>query len=171
MTDNFEQTAEQAAAFQKLWMQSASKMFQAALSVAPQSEPEALNQIRVAMFQALAQAWEEFMRSPQFLDSMKQWMENAVNFRKMSGEFLAKMRNEMQAPSRDDVDTIMLAIRHLETRLLDRIDGISEEMGALKSQNAGERSRRPKATGKTLTRTRSSTQGRRSTKTESQAGA
>ncbi len=73
------------------------------------------------------------MRSPQFLESMKQWMENAVTFRKMSAEFLAKVRNEFQAPSRDDVDTVMLAIRHLETRLLDRIDGISADIAALKS--------------------------------------
>jgi hypothetical protein len=135
MNNNFEHTAEQAAAFQKLWMQSASKMLQATLGVAPNTDPESLRQMRSGVFQALAQSWEEFMRSPQFLDSMKQGMENAVTFRKMSGEFLAKMRNEMQAPSRDDVDTIMLAIRHLETRLLDRIEAISAQIDVLKPQS------------------------------------
>ena len=134
MNNGFDHTAEQAAAFQKLWLQSASKMLQATLSMSPNAEPEGLRQMRSAIFQALGQSWDEFMRSPQFLESMKQWTEGAVSLRKMSGEFLARMRNEMQAPSRDDVDTILLAIRHLETRVLDRIDSLSEQINNLSPQ-------------------------------------
>ena len=123
MDNNFEKTAEQAAAFQKIWIDSASKLIQAGLAVGPNSAPpDVLRQIRSGIFQALAESWEEFMRSPQFLEGMKQWMETAIAFRKVTGEFLAKARNEMQAPSRDDVDTIMLNIRHIEKRLLDRIE-------------------------------------------------
>jgi hypothetical protein len=132
-TNNFEKTAEQAAAFQKIWMESASKMIQAGLAMGPNSAPpEVLRQLRSGMFQALAESWEEFMRSPQFLEGMKQWMETAVAFRKITSEFLAKARNEMQAPSRDDVDTIMLNIRHIEKRLLDRIEELSQQVRELK---------------------------------------
>ena len=60
---------------------------------------------------------------------MKQWMENAIAFRKMSTDFMAKMRNEMQAPSRDDIGHVMLTVRHLEKRLLDRIE-IAGEIAA-----------------------------------------
>jgi hypothetical protein len=131
--NNFEKTAEQAAAFQKIWLESASKMIQAGFAMGPNSAPpEVLRQLRSGIFQALAETWEEFMRSPQFLEGMKQWMETAVAFRKMTGEFLAKARNEMQAPSRDDIDTIMLNIRHIEKRLLDRIEELSEQVRELK---------------------------------------
>jgi len=156
MNNGFEKAAEQAAAFQKLWMESASKMVQAALSATPKADPDALRQVRTDMFQALAQSWEEFLRSPQFLESMKQWTENAVSFRKMSSDALAKMRNEIQAPSRDDIDTVMLAVRHLETRLLDRLDGLSAQLAALNSQ-----SMKARPTGKRASRraTRSATAG------------
>jgi len=129
---NFQNTAEQAAAFQKIWTDSFAKMIEAGFTTIPNSPPpEMLRQIRSGIFQALAQSWEEFMRSPQFLDSMRQWMEQAVSFRKQTNDFMARMRNEMQAPSREDVDTIMLNVRHIEKRLLDRIEELSAQISAL----------------------------------------
>ena len=68
------------------------------------------------------------MRSPQFVEGMKQWMDSAINFRKMSNDFMAKVRNELQAPSREDMDSIMLSVRHMEKRLLDRINTLSEQV-------------------------------------------
>src|SRR5437667_728582 len=142
MDESFTNTAEQAAAFQKIWMESMSRLMQTAFTLTPNSPPpEVLKQIRGGIFQALAESWEEFMRSPQFLEGMKQWMETAVAFRKVSSEFLAKARNEMQAPSRDDIDTVMLNIRHIEKRLLDRIEELSQQIQALK-QAAPANSRR-----------------------------
>ena len=82
MSDNFEKTAEQAAAFQKIWTQSMSKLMQTAFTFGGDSAPpEVMQQIRSGIFQALAEAWHEFMRSPQFLEGMRQWMENTVTFR------------------------------------------------------------------------------------------
>src|SRR5262245_3038934 len=79
MEDNFAKTTEQAAAFQKIWMESMSKLMQTAFTMTPNSPPpEVLRQIRGGIFQALAQSWEEFMRSPQFLEGMKQWMDSAI---------------------------------------------------------------------------------------------
>jgi len=135
MNEDFEKTAEQAAAFQKIWVDSASKMMQAAFTAGPNSAPpEVLKQIRSGIFQALAESWEEFMRSPQFLEGMKQWMEGAINFRKLTNDFMSKVRNEMQAPSRDDVDSLMLNIRHIEKRLLDRLDELSTQVNQLNQQ-------------------------------------
>src|SRR5215471_9781362 len=135
MNEDFEKTAEQAAAFQKIWVDSASKMMQAAFAAGPNTAPpEVLRQIRSGIFQALAESWEEFMRSPQFLEGMKQWMEGAINFRKLSNDFMSKVRNEMQAPARDDVDSLMLNIRHIEKRLLDRLDELSTQVNQLNQQ-------------------------------------
>ena len=129
---DFNKASGQAEAYQKMWADSMTSMMQTAFSGSPNSPPpEVLKQIRAGMFQALAQSWEEFMRSPQFLDGMKQWMEGAINFRKLSNDFMAKVRNETQAPSRDDIDTIMLAVRHMEKRLLDRIEQLAAQVNAL----------------------------------------
>jgi hypothetical protein len=145
MDNQFEKATEQAAAFQKIWMESASKVMQAAFTMGPNSPPpEILRQIRSGIFQALANSWEEFMRSPQFLDGMKQWTENAISFRKLSNDFMAKVRNELQAPSRDDMDSIMLTIRHVEKRLLDRIDDLSAQIGQRSPARNG-KSNRPAA--------------------------
>ena len=145
MDNQFEKATEQAAAFQKICMESASKIMQAAFTMGPNSPPpEILRQIRSGIFQALANSWEEFMRSPQFLDGMRQWTENAISFRKLTNDFMAKVRNELQAPSRDDMDSIMLTIRHVEKRLLDRIDDLSAQLGQRNPARNG-KSNRPAA--------------------------
>src|SRR5437016_2577238 len=130
--ENFQKAAEQAAAFQKMWGDSMSKIMQAAFVSEPDSPPpELLRQIRGGLFQALAQSWDEFMRSPQFLEGMRQWMESAVNFRRMSNDFMARVRNELQAPSREDTDAVMLNVRHMEKRLLDQIEELSNQINEL----------------------------------------
>jgi hypothetical protein len=135
--DNFQKTAEQMAAFQKMWGDSMSKIMQGAFSSQPNSPPpEVLRQIRSGILQALAQSWDEFMRSPQFLEGMKQWMDNAVTFRKASNDFMAKVRNDLQAPSRDDIDSIMLTVRHMEKRLLDRLEDLGQQVSALNGRAA-----------------------------------
>jgi hypothetical protein len=146
MINNAEKTAEQAMAFQKMWMDSASKMMQAAFTVTPGSaSPELVRQMRGGIFQALTESWDEFMRSPQFLEGSKQWMDNAITFRKMTNEFMAKMRNEMQAPSRDDIDNVMLNVRHMEKRLLDRLEELSDQLEALNGKLGNGITTAPKA--------------------------
>jgi hypothetical protein len=83
------------------------------------------------------------MRSPQFLEGMKQWMENAIVFRKMSNDFLARVRNDMQAPSRGDIDSIMLTVRHMEKRLLDRMEQLSAQVSEVNPRSTG-RSKAPR---------------------------
>ncbi len=97
---------------------------QTAFTFAPDSAPpELLRQIRSGSFRRLAQVVGGVHALAAVPGRMKQWMDNAVAFRKMSNDFMANVRNEMQAPSRDDIDTIMLAVRHMEKRVLDRVGG------------------------------------------------
>ena len=168
MSDNFEKTAEQAAAFQKIWMESMSKIMQTAFAFGNNSPPpDVLKQIRSGIFQALAQSWDEFMRSPQFLDSMKQWMDTAINFRKMTNDFMAKVRNEIQAPSREDIDTVMLTVRHMEKRLLDRVEDLVVRIEQLDSRLNGHSSQSaPKPAGSRTTAQKSRKSARRKTKAE-----
>src|SRR5438045_1014850 len=61
MNENFEKTAEQISAFQKIWTESITRMMQTAFATGSNSAPpEVLRQIRSGMLQALAQSWEEF---------------------------------------------------------------------------------------------------------------
>lgn len=138
MESNSEQSAESGAAFQRIWTETATKLFQASLASTPYPPPpEVLRQIRSGIFQALAQSWEEFMRSPQFLENMRQWMDNAISFRKMTTEFMGRVRNEVQAPSREDLETVRLQVRHMEKRLLDRLDELATQLGAVQGQLPG----------------------------------
>src|SRR5438874_566536 len=126
---SFDKAAQEAAAFQKMYLESISKTLQAAFKFTPETAPpEVLQQIRAGIFQALAESWEQFMRSEQFLEGMRQWMDNAISFRSLTNEFLGRLRNEGQAPSRSDIDTVLLAVRHMEKRLLDRIEELSVEL-------------------------------------------
>jgi hypothetical protein len=130
MTDSFEKAGQEALAFQKMWTESLSKSVQTAFKFTPDAAPpEVVRQIRAGILQTLAESWDEFMRSPQFLEGMRQWMENAVAFRKISNEFLGRARHELQATSRTDIDTVMLAMRHMEKRLLDRLEDLSRQIG------------------------------------------
>ncbi len=135
MEQTLEKAAEQTAAFQKMWLESMSKIMQAAFTFSPNSPPpEVMRQIRTGILGALAESWDQFMRSPEFLESMRQWMDQAVAFRKLSNDFLGRIRNELQSPSRDDIDTVMLAVRHMERRLLDRMDELSARVDELSAQ-------------------------------------
>lgn len=126
-------TAEQWAAFQKIWGETFSKLMQLGITFSPDSAPpEFIRQMRSGIFQALAQSWEHFLRSPQFMEGMKHWMDNALAFRKMSSDFFNKVRHETQTTSRDDIDSVMLAVRHMETRVLDRVEELAAQLDEVK---------------------------------------
>jgi hypothetical protein len=132
MSENTQSPFEQAAVFQKIWMETMSKTVQAAFSATPESvPPEILKQMRNGIFEALAKSWEEFMRSPQFLEAVKQMMDNAIAFKKLTNEMLTKAHHEMQGPARTDIDSILLSVRHLETRVIDRMDKLGAQLAEL----------------------------------------
>ena len=146
MNDSFEKASQEAASFQKLWTESVSKTMLAAFKFTPDSmPPDILREIRSGILQSLGESWNEFMRSPQFLDGMRQWTENAISFRKMSNEFLGRIRNDVQAPSRTDIDTVMLSVRHMEKRVLDRLEELSAQITAKQGASGGPASPQPSA--------------------------
>lgn len=144
MNDQSQNFTEQGAAFQKLWLESMSKMMQAAFTFSPDSAPpELLKEIRNGILGALSESWNEFLRSPQFQENTKQWMDNAMAFRRLSNDFMAKAREEMQAPTRNDIDTIMLTVRHMENRILDRLEEMSKQIEELKTGGRAAKPARP----------------------------
>jgi hypothetical protein len=117
--------------FLKHWAETYSQILQSACRFTPETlPPELLRQIRTSLFEALAKSWEEFLRSPQFLGSMKQMLDNAVAFRQMTGDFFARIRRETQGVNREDLDGILLAVREMETRLTRRMDELAGQTRA-----------------------------------------
>ena len=102
----------------------------AAVFTSGSAPPELLREIRSGILNALAKSWDEFLRSPQFQESMKQWMDQALVFRKMTQDLMTKARKEMRAPSSEDIDAIMLSVRHMETRILNRLEMLEQQLAA-----------------------------------------
>ncbi len=146
--ESTENLTEQVTAFQKIWMETASKLLQTAISMPDAAPPEVARQMRSGLFQGMAKSWDEFLRSPQFLESMKQWMDGLIMFRRMSNEFLTRTHHEMQGTAREDVDTLMLAVRHMEQRVLGRLEEIQGQINQLKETvNAPRTAPRPATRG------------------------
>ncbi len=108
-----------------------------------QAQEDMLRQMRRTFFDAWAKQCEEFMRSDAFLAMMKQSMETALAFREKTNAFLNKTLNDAQMPSREDTDSILIAVRSLQEQVLDRLDGLSQRVEALEARNG-----RPPAKGK-----------------------
>jgi len=114
-----------------------SRLMQAAFTYSPESTPpEVMREIRNSTLQALGESWNEYLRSPQFQENMKQWMENAIAFRQMTNDFMARVRREMQAPSRDDIEAIQQNVQHMETRILKQIETLAKQINGLNQRTS-----------------------------------
>ena len=71
------------------------------------------------------------MRSPQFLEAMKQSMDQAVSFRKQMNDMLTGMQHNLQGVARQDIDSLMLTVRHMETRVLESMDEIGSRLESI----------------------------------------
>ncbi len=129
--------AESFAAFQKIWSETFGRMLQVGATFSPENTPpEFMRQMRANLLDALTKSWDEFLRSPQFMESTRQWMENMVALRCMANERLTQMHHDAQAPAREDIDAVLLAVRHMERRVLDRIDDLAAQVAELKEAKA-----------------------------------
>ncbi len=80
------------------------------------------------MLKASADWWQQWLRSPEFLDGMRQAFDASVQMRRQFNDFLGQMHHDMQGVSRQDVDQLMRAMRHVERRAVDGLDRIAEQL-------------------------------------------
>lgn len=120
---------EQAARFTEIWTDFATKMATSGMTVDPGSTPpEAAQQVRGAMLSAMSHYADDFMRSPQFLEMMRQSFDAAISFRQQLNQFLTSAHHNMQGIARQDIDSLLLSVRHMETRVLDRMEELSSRL-------------------------------------------
>jgi hypothetical protein len=124
-----ESVFDQAQRFAGVWMEYASRMQQAGMMFDPsKAPPDVARQMRSMAFSAMSQYAEQFMRSPEFLEAMKQSLDGAITFRKQINDFLTEMQHNAQGVARQDVDSLMVTMRHIETRVLDAVDRVATRL-------------------------------------------
>lgn len=132
MEDNVNQVFEQASVFQKMWTDAFSDMAQVWTRHSPeQPPPDAMRSMRSGMLKVMTKTWDDFVRTPEFLEYMKQGMDGSMDLKKMSADFMSNARHASEGPAREDIDGILLAIRHMERRLLDRIEEVDGTVAAV----------------------------------------
>ena len=135
MQDPISKTLEQAALFQRLWMDSCTKMGGVFSQFSPSSPPvEEARKMRDGMLKVLGESCEEFMRTPQFMNLMKTSLNAALDLQRLSREGIDRVHDHLQTPDKEDIDGVLLAIRHVERRVLDRLESMDERVVEIDEQ-------------------------------------
>src|SRR5208337_3295860 len=132
MSDNMNKAFDQAAAFQKLWTESLVNMASVWSQYSPVSPPvDEIRKMRGGMLKVLGETWDEYMRTPQFMELMKASLNGALDLKRMAREGMNRAHEQFENPSKEDIDGVLMAIRHVERRLLDRLEGLDERVANL----------------------------------------
>src|SRR5215468_7423510 len=123
MSDNMNKALDQVAAFQKLWLDSFANMASIWSQFSPGSSPsDELRKMRGGMLKVLAETWDEYMRTPQFMEMMKASLNGALDLKRMARDGINRVHEQFENPSKEDINDLLLAVRHVERRLLDRLE-------------------------------------------------
>src|ERR1700675_2883707 len=129
MSDNMNKGFDQVAAFQKLWTDSFANMTGVWSQYSPGSPPaDEIRKLRGGMLKVLAETWDEYMRTPQFMEMMKASLNGALDLKRMARDGMKRVHEQFETPSKEDIDGVLLAIRHVEGRLLDRLEGLDDRV-------------------------------------------
>lgn len=90
-----------------------------------------LKQMQRMFLDALAKYCDDYMRSEQFLQMMKQTLDKSLAFKQQMDQFFAQAQKGMQAPARADIDDMAGTLRNLEYRLLARLDELEAKVAAV----------------------------------------
>jgi len=123
---------DQVADFQKLWLDSFANMASIWSQFSPSSPPsDELRKMRGGMLKVLAETWDEYMRTPQFMEMMKASLNGALDLKRMARDGINRVHEQFENPSKEDIDDLLQAIRHVERRLLDRLEGLDNRVANL----------------------------------------
>ncbi len=119
-------------AFVKMWSDMASSMARAGTMFSPTSSPpQVMRQIQSDVLSAWADYFDRFARSDEFRSAMRQALSTTVESRRQLNELLGRTQHELQGASRQDVDQLMLSLRHVERRVVDAAERLSTQLESL----------------------------------------
>jgi hypothetical protein len=90
-----------------------------------------MRKMRGGMLKVLAETWDEYMRTPLFMEMMKASLNGALDLKRMARDGMNRVHEQFESPSKEDIDGVLLAIRHVERRLLDRLEGLDDRVANL----------------------------------------
>jgi hypothetical protein len=97
MSDSIEKSFDQVAAFQKLWLDSFADMANIWSQFSPSSPPsDEVRKMRGGMLRVLAETWDEYMRTPQFLELMKASLNGALDLKRMARDGLNRVHEQLE---------------------------------------------------------------------------
>lgn len=120
---------------QKTWMDSITGVANAWSQYSPENPPpDELKKMRKGILDVISASWEDFMRTPQFMEIMRDTLNNSITWQSYAKDSVNKMHDVTQTASKKDVDSLLLAIRHIEKRVLDRVEGLQDDLAELREQ-------------------------------------
>jgi uncharacterized coiled-coil protein SlyX len=132
MNDDMNKGFDQVAAFQKLWTDSFANMASVWSQFSPGSPPaDEVRKMRGGTLKVLAETCDEYMRTPLFMEMMKASLNGALDLRRMARDGMNRVHEQFETPSKEDIDGVLLAIRHVERRLLDRLERLDDRVANL----------------------------------------
>lgn len=100
--------------------------------------PESLRRMQSAFYEAMAQYAEQYMRTPQFLESMKKSMDQAMQMRQQMDDFLkSNMATAFESATGGSNSEILGAIRHSTALLQAQIAKIDARVSDLEAAVSG----------------------------------
>ena len=113
------------------WFEMASKMAWPGMMGSTETPMDAARQMRDMYSQTMGKMTDQFMRSPQFQEMSRQSMDATVAMRQQANDALNQAHQAMGNVSRQDVDSLLMAVRRSETRILDKLDELSTRLDEL----------------------------------------
>jgi hypothetical protein len=132
MNDNYFNPLEVDAEMVRMWSELASKMMTASLAPSGgDAPPDAARQLRAALLDAWTKGWDQFMRSPAFLEILHQRTSASVKNREQFNDFMGQWQHELQLATRQDIDRLAQSIQRVERRVADALDDLSIQIEEL----------------------------------------
>jgi hypothetical protein len=108
--------------------------------------PDMVKRMQAAFFESMAQYAEQYMRSPQFLESMKRSMDGALTLRQQMDDFLkSSMASALNAPGGGGAPVMetVAAVREAQNAILARLDELSRRLDAMEHGGKAEGTSKP----------------------------
>ena len=135
MSDETKSAGDGPADMMRLWGDMASRATEACQAWSGAAiSPDAFRQGRSDLFKLWSDYWEHFMRSASFLEAEKRGLSGTLEYRKQFREYLERLHHEMQLPSSQDIDHLMVSVRRIGEDLREHFDQMAERLDGLSAQ-------------------------------------
>jgi hypothetical protein len=135
MSDETKPSANGSGDLMRLWFDMASRAAEACQAwTGAVPTPDALRQDRANLMKVWSDYWEQYLRSPSFLETQQRSRAGALDLQRQARDYLAWLHHQFQVPSSQDIDQLMIGMRRLKEDLRDQLEEIGDQLENLASQ-------------------------------------